>query len=356
MQLLDRSWLYFPLTREIPPFFVEPHVLPTLHAVCSKPGQPNLPDCSTSLLEVWWPHSGHHWGSGFHESLGDKYELLMWMLLLLLLHRFSRIQLCATPLTATHQAPLSLGFSRKEHWSGLPFPSPSPMHKSEKWKWSRNTKSLCILKLVWLQGGCLEALWPSENQRSCLVWSEIIWRKSLSRFYAIWFLPPSSTFQNSPNTIQRNSTLWVTTFQYRLVWFFWPCNTPCGLWDLSPDQGSNSCPLQWELGVLTTGIPIFSVKAEHPPLWFDCGVLPPTLSPVTCVTLHTSASLSWVSTVITWTCRACYAHRAGPHPQPFWFSGSQMESKLGTGEAFLVPLSGFAVWFSTHATLHRCSF
>ena len=80
-----------------------------------------------------------------------------------------------------------------------------------------------------------------------------------------------------------------------IVWFvfFWPCNTPCGLWDLSPDQGSNSCPLQWKLEVLTTGIPIFRVKAEHPPLWFDCCVLSPTLSPVTCVTLHTSACLEW---------------------------------------------------------------
>ena len=34
---------------------------------------------------------------------------------------------------AAHQALLSLGFSRQEHWSGLPFPS--PMHESEKWKW-----------------------------------------------------------------------------------------------------------------------------------------------------------------------------------------------------------------------------
>ena len=54
---------------------------------------------------------------------------------LLLLHCFSRVWLCATPHTAAHQAPLSLGFSRQEHWSGLPFPS--PMHESEKWKWSR---------------------------------------------------------------------------------------------------------------------------------------------------------------------------------------------------------------------------
>ena len=55
-------------------------------------------------------------------------------LLLLLLSRFSRVRLCATPSTAAHQAPPSLGFSRQEHWSGLPFPS--PMHESEKWKWS----------------------------------------------------------------------------------------------------------------------------------------------------------------------------------------------------------------------------
>ena len=33
-----------------------------------------------------------------------------------------------------HQAPPSLRFSRHEHWSGLSFPS--PVHESEKWKWS----------------------------------------------------------------------------------------------------------------------------------------------------------------------------------------------------------------------------
>ena len=46
-----------------------------------------------------------------------------------MLSLFSRVRLCATPQTAAHQAPLSLGFSRQEHWSGLPFPS--PMHESE---------------------------------------------------------------------------------------------------------------------------------------------------------------------------------------------------------------------------------
>ena len=47
-----------------------------------------------------------------------------------LLSHFSSVGLCVTPQTAAHQAPPSLGFSRQEHWSGLPFPS--PMHDSEK--------------------------------------------------------------------------------------------------------------------------------------------------------------------------------------------------------------------------------
>ena len=50
--------------------------------------------------------------------------------MLLLLSRVSRVQLYVTPQMAAHQAPPSLGFSRQEHWSGLPFPS--PVHESEK--------------------------------------------------------------------------------------------------------------------------------------------------------------------------------------------------------------------------------
>ena len=36
----------------------------------------------------------------------------------------SRVRLFATPWTAAHQAPPSMGFSRQEHWSGVPLPSP----------------------------------------------------------------------------------------------------------------------------------------------------------------------------------------------------------------------------------------
>ena len=58
-----------------------------------------------------------------------KMTSLFKQLLLLLLSCFSRFRLCATPQMAAHQPPPSLGFSRQERWSGLPFPS--PMHESE---------------------------------------------------------------------------------------------------------------------------------------------------------------------------------------------------------------------------------
>ena len=40
---------------------------------------------------------------------------------------FSHVRLFATPWTVAQQAPLSIGFSRQEYWSGLPFPSPGDL-------------------------------------------------------------------------------------------------------------------------------------------------------------------------------------------------------------------------------------
>ena len=51
----------------------------------------------------------------------------------------SHVQLLTTPWTAAFKAPPSMGFSRQEHCSGLPFPS--PMHESEEWKGSRSVMS-----------------------------------------------------------------------------------------------------------------------------------------------------------------------------------------------------------------------
>ena len=73
---------------------------------------------------------GEGWSSREEgKAFNSKLVITFCFYLLLLLSHFSRVRLCATPSMAAHQAPPSLGFSRQEHWSGLPFPS--PMHESE---------------------------------------------------------------------------------------------------------------------------------------------------------------------------------------------------------------------------------
>ena len=95
------------------------------------PGNKQLLDANKLFLSIPFSFASGAAVNSFSASRG--------LLLLLLLSRFSHVQLCATPETAAHQAPPSLGFSKQEHWSGLPFPS--PVHESEKWKWSRSVGS-----------------------------------------------------------------------------------------------------------------------------------------------------------------------------------------------------------------------
>ena len=48
-----------------------------------------------------------------------------------ILSYFSHVQLFATPWPVAHQAPLSMGFSRQENWSGLLCPTPGDLPKPE---------------------------------------------------------------------------------------------------------------------------------------------------------------------------------------------------------------------------------
>ena len=52
----------------------------------------------------------------------DKYKVHTCML-----SCFSPVRLSATPWTVARQAPLSLGCSRQEYWSGLPYPPPGDL-------------------------------------------------------------------------------------------------------------------------------------------------------------------------------------------------------------------------------------
>ena len=72
------------------------------------------------------------------ESLLQDFKLV----LLLLLSRFSRVQLCATPETAAHQAPPVPGIlqARTLKWAAISF--------SSAWKWKVKVKSLSCVRLL----------------------------------------------------------------------------------------------------------------------------------------------------------------------------------------------------------------
>ena len=66
-----------------------------------------------------------NWCNYYGSTLSNKLNMLISVCMLSL---FSRVLLFATPWTVARQDPLSMGFSRQEYWSGLPFPSPGDLY------------------------------------------------------------------------------------------------------------------------------------------------------------------------------------------------------------------------------------
>ena len=91
---------------------------------------------------------------------------------LLLLCRFSRVWLCAAPQTAAHQAPSPLGFSRQEHWSGLPFPSP-------RREWEVKVKLLSRVQLLVTPWTAAHQAPPSMGSSRQEYWSGVPLPKNL---------------------------------------------------------------------------------------------------------------------------------------------------------------------------------
>ena len=151
---------------------------------------------------------------------------------------------CATPETAAHQAPLSLGFSRQEHWSGLPFPS--PMHESEKWKRSRSVMSDSS-RPHGLQPTRLLHPWDFPGKSTgvgchCLLWLYLQ-------------LGPNV----SVSSVQSLSHIWFFVThglqQTRL-----PCPSP------TPGACSNSCPSsRWCHPTISSSVVPFSSRLQSSP-------------------------------------------------------------------------------------------
>ena len=88
----------------------------------------------------------------------------------------SRVGPSATPWTAAFQAPLSMGFSRQEYWSGVPLPSPLTCYKypymsrGRPWRWRESGEQLDggnIMK--WVMLGTMMLLYSFWMLRTCLV-------------------------------------------------------------------------------------------------------------------------------------------------------------------------------------------
>ena len=61
----------------------------------------------------------------------------------------SHVWLLATPLTAAHQAPLSMGFSRQEYWSGVPLPSPVLIYSTGQFPCCKHSHYCWLQALMW---------------------------------------------------------------------------------------------------------------------------------------------------------------------------------------------------------------
>ena len=82
------------------------------------------------------------------------------------LSHFSHVQLFATLWTVACQAPLSLGFPRQEHWSGLPFPSPDDLSYPRPLHWQVDS----------LPGK--PRIFPTQGSNPCL--------PIAGRFFTVW--------------------------------------------------------------------------------------------------------------------------------------------------------------------------
>ena len=113
-------------------------------------------------------------------------------------YSLSHVLLFATPWTVSHQAPLSMKFSRKEYWSELPFPSPGDLPDPGIKLWSPA-----------LQGETLwsEPLGKQENnssvQFSCSVMSDSLWPHELQHAR-----PPCPSLSPGVHSNSRPSSRW----------------------------------------------------------------------------------------------------------------------------------------------------
>ena len=103
---------------------------------------------------------------------------------------FSHVQLFVTPWTVACWAPLSMGFSWQEYWSGFPFPSPGDLPDLEIKPTSFCIGRWILLLLSHLEGGyyfgCCPLLWNPWRQAFCAF--VVVFVSIFSSHYNAWLI------------------------------------------------------------------------------------------------------------------------------------------------------------------------
>ena len=123
--------------------------------------------------------------------------------LLLLLSRVSRVRLLATPWTAAHQAPPSMGCSRQEYWSAVPLPSPSSSTTQTQIFRVSGTLSLSLFLCIHF---FLQLLWNSFGFVCC--------KKKKITFDDIPERAHSHTHTHTSSKSSQHNALWCFLFSF----------------------------------------------------------------------------------------------------------------------------------------------
>ena len=114
----------------------------------------------------------------------------------------SWVQLFETSWTVSHQAPLTMGFSRQEHWHGLPFPPPGDLPDPGTEPVSLASPALAgrffTTSATWAASFCLPHYIPrTVSQFSRSVVSDSVWPHGLQHTRPPGPLPPPGVYSNS---------------------------------------------------------------------------------------------------------------------------------------------------------------
>ena len=137
---MNQPWVYTcpPILNPAPPL----PSLPYPSGLSQSTGFGRPASCIKLALVIYFTHGNTHVSVLFSQiipplpSPTESKSLFFTSISLLLPYMWSevkslsRVRLFVTPWTGAYQAPLSMGFSRQEYWSGLPFPSPGDLPNS----------------------------------------------------------------------------------------------------------------------------------------------------------------------------------------------------------------------------------